>query len=126
MEDDQGTDDVTAKQLTFNHQELEEKITPVIEEVLADKAFDEDKVQHWINEICERIVKNLYDARKPFKYMVSCLIMQKTEAGLQTSTACNYEVNSDLTFQYIWPKEKAKEPANKTLHCILTVFCTRF
>ena len=26
MEEDQGTDDVTLNQLTFNHQELEEKI----------------------------------------------------------------------------------------------------
>ena len=99
---------------------------PVIEEVLSNRVYDEREVPRWINEICERVVKNLYDSRKPFKYMVSCLIVQKTDASLQTCTACNYEGGTDMTIQILWPKEKSKEPANKTLNCILTLFCTKF
>ena len=54
------------------------------------------------------------------------MIMQKTEAGLQTSTACNFEGGTDMSQQYIWPKDKAKDQANKTMQAVITVFCARF
>ena len=83
-------------------------------------------MQIWINDICERIVKSLYDTRKPFKYMVTCMIMQKTEAGLQTSTACNYEGGTDMSLQFVWPREKAKDQSTKSMHAIVTCFCAKF
>ena len=58
--------------------------------------------------------------------MITCMIMQKTEAGLQTSTACNFEGGTDMSQQYIWPKDKAKDQANKTMQAVITVFCARF
>ena len=68
--------------------------------MLGNVTYEESRVPHWINTICEKIVKSLYDTQKPFKYMgnsyiVTCLIMQKTEAALQTSTACYYEGGTD-------------------------------
>ncbi|OMJ78057.1 hypothetical protein SteCoe_22213 [Stentor coeruleus] len=112
--------------LTFTHQELDEKATEAIEAVLASKIYDEKEVSRWINEICERIIKSLYDTRKPFKYMVTCLIMQKTEAGLLSSGACMFEGGTDMMQQFLWPKEKAKDQANKTMHAVVTIFCARF
>ncbi|CAG9320550.1 DYNLT1_2 [Blepharisma stoltei] len=121
VDESQGPDD-----LTFTHQEIEEKVMESVEAVLANRTYEEREVQRWINEICERVIKSLYDTRKPFKYIVTCLIMQKAEAGLQTSTACFFEGGTDMSQQFIWPKEKSKDQANKTLNCVVTVFCCKF
>ena len=58
--------------------------------------------------------------------MVTCLIMQKTETALATSFACNYEGGMDMSQQYLWPKDKAKDQSNKSMLAIVTIFCTRF
>eukprot|EP00361_Fabrea_salina_P001639 CAMPEP_0202431648 /NCGR_PEP_ID=MMETSP1345-20130828/6336_1 /ASSEMBLY_ACC=CAM_ASM_000843 /TAXON_ID=342563 /ORGANISM="Fabrea Fabrea salina" /LENGTH=92 /DNA_ID=CAMNT_0049043421 /DNA_START=18 /DNA_END=293 /DNA_ORIENTATION=+ len=89
-----------------------------IEAVLSNKVYQESEVQNWVNEILENIANNLYEARKPFKYMATCMITQKTEAALQTSTACNFEGGTDMAVQYQWPKDK-KDQGNKTMHCFV-------
>jgi Tctex-1 family len=58
--------------------------------------------------------------------MVTCLIMQKTEVGLVSTTACNFEAGTDMSLHFSWPKEKAKDQANKTMQAVVTVFCARF
>ena len=40
-----------------------------IEAVLSNKVYQESEVQNWVNEILENIASNLYETRKPFKYM---------------------------------------------------------
>lgn len=123
--------------LVFSTQEVEEKVTEVIESVLQNQLYDEALVPNWINTICERVMKSLYDTGKPYKYVgeaqtVTCLIMQRTGAGLQTSYSCFYETGSDcesqaVSFQYGWPKEKGgKDQGIKSLHCIVTVFCAAY
>lgn len=101
-------------------------MTDAVESVLFNKVYDEKEVPRWVNEICERLIQSLYDTKKPFKYMVTCMIMQKTEAGLQTSYACNFEGGTDMAQQFLWPKEKAKDQSNKTMYAIVTTFCARF
>ena len=107
-----------------------------METILGNVTYEEFKVPHWNNSICEKIIKSLYDTQKPFKYMgneytVTSLIMQKTEAALQTSTACYFEGGTDsilytVSLQFLWPKEKAKDQSLKTMYCVVTLFCATF
>lgn len=124
-------------ELVFSTQEVEEKVTEVIESVLQNQVYDEALVPQWINTIVEKVMKSLYDTGKPYKYvgkpyLVTCLIMQRTGAGLQTSYSCFYETGSDCTaytvsFQYGWPKEKGgKDQGIKSVNCIVTVFCAAY
>jgi len=124
-------------ELVFSTQEVEEKVTEVIESVLQNQVYDEALVPQWINAIVEKVMKSLYDTGKPYKYVgiinvVTCLIMQRTGSGLQTSYSCFYETGSDcktysVSFQYGWPKEKGgKDQGIKSVHCIVTVFCAAY
>ena len=54
-------------------------------------------VQHWVNAICEQLIKKLNDTKKPFKYIVTCLISQRNGAGIHTSNACFWDTNNDGT-----------------------------
>ncbi len=54
----------------------------IITAVIKDKNYDDSKVQGWVDEICSRVMKELIESNKPYKYMISCTIMQKNGAGL--------------------------------------------
>jgi dynein light chain Tctex-type 1 len=40
-----------------------------IDSVLAQESYDEYKVPHWVDAICENCMKGLTDLNKPFKYI---------------------------------------------------------
>ena len=51
---------------------------------------------------------------KPFKYIVTCVIMQKNGAGLHTSSSCYWDNSTDGSRTVRWE--------NKSMYCIATVF----
>jgi dynein light chain Tctex-type 1 len=81
-------------------------------------------VPQWVNAICEGVVADLTALEKPFKYMVTCVIMQRNGAGIHTANSCFYDTVNDGMAQYKWPKEKQND--QKTMYCIVTVFGTLF
>eukprot|EP00434_Breviolum_minutum_P042023 symbB.v1.2.037386.t1/scaffold5505.1/size26367/2 len=68
----------------------------------------------------------LNEQKKPFKYVVSCIIMQRNGAGLHTATSCWWDAGNDGVYTYMWPREKSKDVVNKSMYCIVTVFGLEF
>lgn len=86
----------------------------VSEEVLAQQLYSHGKVGQWISEICERSTKKLVGLGKPFKYVVTAVIMQRNGAGLHTASSCFWDSSNDgsATFRY----------EEKTMYCLVTCF----
>jgi hypothetical protein len=40
-----------------------------IESVLKDKLYNDSSVPKWIDEICSKVMKDLIEMNKPFKYL---------------------------------------------------------
>eukprot|EP00906_Rhabdomonas_costata_P029292 RCo041354 len=80
--------------------------------------YDHSKVQHWINTIVETSMKKLTALNKPFKFIVNCLIMRRTGAGLHLASSTVWDITSDNLYLY-------KEESNKYLYCITTVYWTQ-
>lgn len=94
-----------------------------IEEVLKPVSYDEDLVQQWVNTICEKCMKSLADLQKPYKYIVTCQIMQKTGAGIHTALSCYWNPQDDNLAQVVWPNENKKgmrDTNNSRMYCIIT------
>ncbi|CAD7694751.1 unnamed protein product [Ostreobium quekettii] len=68
----------------------------------------------WTSNILEHSIKKLAGLNKPFKYIVTCIIMQKNGAGLHTAASCYWDNSTDGSRTVRWE--------NKTLYCICTVF----
>jgi len=66
-------------------------------------------------------VQQLNDLKKPFKYVVSCLIMQRNGAGIHVAHSAFWDTANDGVLTYIWPREKSKDQVNKTIQAIVTV-----
>ena len=59
----------------FPNDDIETKIQEVVDEVLKDTMWDEKLVPIWINTISEKLMKQLTDMQKPYKYMIT-VVMQ--------------------------------------------------
>mmetsp|Transcript_10802 Transcript_10802/g.11224 ORF Transcript_10802/g.11224 Transcript_10802/m.11224 type:complete len:121 (+) Transcript_10802:75-437(+) len=111
----------TSDALTFIPEQIEPAVFEAIESVLKDKIYNEKLIQGWVDEICCKIMKDLVETNKPFKYVVSCTVMQKNGAGLHGSHACHWDISNDNTVMVKWPTEKRKDP-NARVVCMVSVF----
>ena len=66
-----------------------------IEPILGNQVYAPKKVGDWTSAIVESVLKLLQAANKPFKYVVTCIIMQKNGAGLHTASTCFWDTKSD-------------------------------
>jgi len=98
----------------------------VIEHHLRGRDYNEALLPQWINDICESTMEELHAPKKPFKYVVSCCIMQRTGAGIHCAKACYWDTVSDASVTVAWPQRQVKDPNNRTMVCIVTVFAVSF
>ena len=84
--------------------------------------FDESR----IDEICEGCVEKLHALRKPFKYMVTCVISQRTGSALHSAHSCYWDTVSDGVLSVMWPKRNDNNNTNQTMHCITTIYAVSF
>lgn len=53
------------------------------------------QVTDWTNHIVDNCLRELQSLNKPFKYMITCIIMQKNGAGLNTSATMFWDPDTD-------------------------------
>lgn len=68
-----------------------------IEQTIQNAAYHHNKVSQWNSNIVEQALKKLTGMGKPFKYVVTCTIMQKNGAGLHCASSCYWDNASDGT-----------------------------
>jgi len=101
--------------IRFNKEEVEGHINKGIEPVLQQNTlFDPKQVHTWTIRIIDEVLKNLTAGHKPFKYIVTCIIMQRNGAGLHTASTCYWDTKTDGSASVRWD--------NAQIHAIVTVF----
>eukprot|EP01111_Echinosteliopsis_oligospora_P006152 TRINITY_DN2018_c0_g1_i1.p1 TRINITY_DN2018_c0_g1~~TRINITY_DN2018_c0_g1_i1.p1 ORF type:complete len:129 (-),score=12.79 TRINITY_DN2018_c0_g1_i1:27-371(-) len=99
---------------SFVVEEVNSIIKEAIEATLQTAAYQHSRVAQWTSGITEHCLKRLAGLHRPFKYIVTCIIMQKNGAGLHTASSCYWDNTSDGSCSYRWE--------NKTMYCICSVF----
>uniref|UniRef100_G3W1Z8 Dynein light chain Tctex-type 1 n=1 Tax=Sarcophilus harrisii TaxID=9305 RepID=G3W1Z8_SARHA len=85
-----------------------------IESAIGGNAYQHSKVNQWTTNVVEQTLSQLTKLGKPFKYIVTCVIMQKNGAGLHTASSCFWDNTSDGSCTVRWE--------NKTMYCIVSAF----
>ncbi|XP_029352815.1 dynein light chain Tctex-type 1 isoform X2 [Echeneis naucrates] len=85
-----------------------------VEAAIGGSAYQQSRVNQWTAGIVEQTLGQLSKLGKPFKYIVTCIIMQKNGAGLQTASACFWDNTTDDSCAVRWE--------NKSMYCIVSVF----
>ena len=123
MEDVENIEDDNS----FPSEDIEQKISETAEEVLKDAMWDEHKVPMWINQINEKLMFSLMSLGKPYKYVITVVMQQKTSAQISAAVSCYYENTTDGVVVQTYPAQsRQKENQQKTVMSLITVFCTRF
>ncbi|TNN18269.1 Dynein light chain Tctex-type 1 isoform 2 [Schistosoma japonicum] len=84
------------------------------ESVVGSSSYSHSKVQQWTSSVIEQCLSHLTKLGKPFKYIVTCVIMQKSGAGLHTASSCYWDSSTDGSCTVKWE--------NKSMYFIVTVF----
>ncbi|KAM8847339.1 dynein light chain Tctex-type 1 [Synchiropus picturatus] len=95
-----------------------EKVSQIIKEsvgaTIGENVYHHSRVNLWSTSVVQQCLSQLSKLGKPFKYIVTCVIMQKTGAGLQTASSCFWDNTTDGSCAVRWE--------NKSMYCIVTVF----
>ncbi|THD19155.1 Cytoplasmic dynein light chain [Fasciola hepatica] len=98
----------------FNGIEATGIIKEIIGNVVGASDFSANKIKQWTSTIIEQSISQLARLNRPFKYIVSCVMMQRNGAGLQTGSACYWDSSTDGCYTLKWE--------NKSMYCFVTVF----
>lgn len=106
--------DPAIEEAAFVADDVSNIIKESIDAVLQNQQYSETKVSQWTSSCLEHCIKRLTALNKPFKYVVTCIIMQKNGAGLHTAASCWWDSTTDGSRTVRWE--------NKSMYCICTVF----
>ncbi|XP_036356073.1 dynein light chain Tctex-type 1-like [Octopus sinensis] len=74
-----------------------------IESIIGNNVYQQKLVNQWTADIIDQCLNNLSRLNKPFKYIgwscrgiaVTCIISQKSGAGLHTASSCYWDSETD-------------------------------
>ncbi|KAL0230342.1 hypothetical protein PCE1_003903 [Barthelona sp. PCE] len=98
----------------FIYEDVKAIITESCETVLNEATYSTETVEKHTSNLIEHVLKRLCVLNRPFKYIVSAIIMQNTGAGLHTACSCYWDNSSDA------PCVQRYE--NEEMRAVVTVF----
>ncbi|CAL5989870.1 Tctex-1_family protein [Hexamita inflata] len=73
----------------FAPEEVTNTVKDIVEAILQQDEYDVNRVSKWQEMIVEDVMRKLASQKKPFKYMITASIMQKSGAGLHVACSAN-------------------------------------
>ena len=104
----------TGEETTFVVEDIGNVIKESIENTIGGNAYQHNKVNQWTSNVVEHCLNQLTKLARPFKYIVTAVILQKNGAGLHTASSCFWDNSTDGSCTLKWE--------NKTMYCIVSVF----
>ncbi|XP_055500561.1 dynein light chain Tctex-type 3 [Leucoraja erinacea] len=109
MEDFQAADEGA-----FNVDETNNIVKECIDNVIGGVDYNHSKINQWIAAVVEQSLMHLVKMGKPYKYIVTCAVMQKSGAGLHTASSCYWDSSTDGSCTVRWE--------SRTMYCVVSVF----
>lgn len=88
--------------------------TAIVATLNPQPEYNPKKVNEWTNAIVQSCLKEMQALARPFKYVITCVIMQKTGAGLNTTASMFWDKTKDGHCKIPWQ--------NATMHCLVTIY----
>lgn len=105
--DDEGENEFVSEQ-------VQEIAKHAIHQTLNNVTFTKEKVNAWCGQIIDSCLKELAKVNKPFKYVVTCIIMQKNGSPLHTAATAFWDTKTDGLC--------CMQVGNETMDCIVTIY----
>ncbi|TNJ27447.1 Dynein light chain [Giardia muris] len=100
--------------VSFVSEEINSVVKDTAEQVIGSASYQHARCAQLTEQIIDEVLKKLVAQRKPYKYLVTCTLMQKTGAGLHTACSAYWDTTTDGVAIVRWE--------NRALYCVVTVF----
>mmetsp|Transcript_73772 Transcript_73772/g.225622 ORF Transcript_73772/g.225622 Transcript_73772/m.225622 type:complete len:111 (-) Transcript_73772:44-376(-) len=100
----------------FTSEVVNEIVKNAITKTLGTSQYNKDRVNQWSTAIIDDTLKELAKLDKSFKYVVTCIIMQKSGAPMHTGLALYWDTKTDGLCSV--------QVGMDTMDCVATVFAT--
>ncbi|GCA63832.1 dynein light chain tctex-type 1 protein [Kipferlia bialata] len=100
--------------VNFVAEDVRNATQETISHVIGNQPYQHGRVTQLTENVIEEVLKKLTAIKKPYKYLVSCIITQKNGAGLHSACSCYWDSNTDGVVAVRWE--------NRSMHCVVTVF----
>jgi dynein light chain Tctex-type 1 len=104
-------------------QDETDKIQQFMNEYFQGKLFDDTESDAIVEESLEELMKVLNNFKKPYKYVVDCMISQRVGAGMTNYTSAVYDKNADNIYHFYYPQQ-VKEKS--LIFVLVTIFVISF
>ena len=98
----------------FVGEQVQDIVRNAVTKTLGNAQYNKDKVYKWSETIIEECLKELCKLNKPFKYVVTCIIMEKNGSKLHKGFALYWATQTDGV--------TSVQCYMDTMDCIATVF----
>uniref|UniRef100_A0A5S6Q5T7 Dynein light chain n=1 Tax=Trichuris muris TaxID=70415 RepID=A0A5S6Q5T7_TRIMR len=104
----------TASKVGLSLEDLTAAAKEQIELVLSMQSYSHENAALWNRMIVSNIIAQLGKFNAPYKFMVTCVIMQKGGAGLHVASGSFWDTASDVAVSVRWE--------NKFVNCVVEIF----
>lgn len=70
-------------------------VNDAVAETIGEASYMHDTTTMWTNSIVENLVRKFVNIDRENKYIVSCMIVQKSDAGMRSATSCFWNAQTD-------------------------------
>jgi len=113
LDHDARNDDLSEEEC-IDDAEVDTMVRESITQVIGDASFHRGKMDIWMFNIMEGVLKRLASLQKPFKYVVTCDYQQKAGAGLHVACCSRWSQKMDGKLSDQWE--------NGTIFALVTVY----
>ena len=89
-------------------------IKAILSRVLANRKYNPKKTAELTDEVTSTCLEKMKEVSSNFKYIVSCVVIQKKGAGLHMETAAHWDIKTDGDF--------VVREENDTMTIVVTVY----
>jgi len=89
-----------SEEASFPHERVEGIILKHTENTIETTPYSEALVPQWISTITEKVMEDLIGLNKPFKYVVSVVIMEQTGGGINVANSAYWDSVRDGSFLF--------------------------
>lgn len=79
----------------FNEEYVRRAVNQTVEDVIGESAYVHDSTTKWTNQIVEGLVRTFVGVAPQNKFIVTCMVVQKSDAGMRSATSCFWNAQTD-------------------------------
>ena len=100
--------------MTEQKEQAEALVNQIIDQTLGSAEYNEAEIENYSNSMPQRLVQELQNMNKHYKYCATCIIAKKNNTSMHVNSTCLWTPSQDCFLTVRWE--------SPVLHCVVNIF----